>query len=135
LRDGLPDVSSSDRGSMNPDNRGSVGDSNGGGVGHGGNWDSDLGFNWLTVLLGNPLSHGVTVNSLLQVASGDWHGLGNLLWSVDTDLLGHLAAVRLDSSVGSGHCSWGSVAHQGWCGSMGHIGGSNSMTIKSTMAI
>jgi len=130
--DGLPDVSSGDRGSMNPDNRGSMSNSNRGSMGHSGNWNSDLGLNWFAVLLGNPLGHGVAVNSLLQVAGGDWHALGNLLGSVDTDLLGHLAAVRLDSSVGSGHSSWGSMGHKGWSSSVGHIGGSDSMAIKTS---
>jgi len=146
FRYGLPDVSSSDRGSMSHTNGcgmgnsnwGGVSNGNWGGVGHSGNWDGHLGLNWLAVLLRNLLGHSVTINSLLQVAGGDWHGLGDLLGGVDADLLGHLAAVRLDSCVGSGHSSrsshygWGGMSHHGWGSSMGHKRGSNSMAVKTS---
>jgi len=97
--------------------------SNWSGVSHsnwGSNWDSDLGLNSLAVLLWDPLGHWGADDVLLDMAGGDWHSLGDLLGGVDTHLLGHLTAVRLDGDVRSGNSSWGS--DHSW----GGVGNANS---------
>jgi len=110
-------------GNMANSHRGVVGDGNWGGMGHG-NWDSNLGLDSLAVLLGDLLDNLVTVNSLLEVALGDWDGLGDSLGRVDANLLGHLTAVRLDGGVTGSHGSWG--------GSVGHVWSSNAVSQKTS---
>jgi len=138
----LPDMSGSnwagmaDGGNMAHSHWGVVGNSNWSSMGHSGDWDGHLMLDGLTVLLGNLLGNRVTVNSLLQVALGDRDSLRDLLGSVDTNLLGDLTAVRLDSGVARGNSSWG--VHNCWGsmgnnrGSMGNIGGSNAMPQKTS---
>merc|ERR1719369_2334526 len=117
--------------------RGGVGHGNWGGMGHG-NWDSNLGLDSLAVLLGDLLDNLVTVNSLLEVALGDWDSLGDSLGRVDANLLGHLTAVRLDCGVAGSHGSWGvnncgsRVGNDSWGGSVGHVRGSNAVSQKTS---
>jgi len=135
----LPDVSDSHWGgvgNMANSHWGGVGDGNWGWMGHG-HWDSNLGLDSLAVLLGDLLDNLVTVNSLLEVALGDWDGLGDSLGRVDANLLGHLTAVRLDCGVAGSHGSWGvhncrsSMGNNSWGGSMGHVWGSNAVSQKT----
>ena len=91
----------------------------------GSNWDSNLVLNLLAVLLGDPLGDWGADDILLDVAGGDWHSLGDLLGGVDTNLLGHFTAVRLDGDVRSGLSSWGSVSHS-W--GMGHVAGAHCVS-------
>jgi len=121
-------------GNMTHSHWGMVGHGDWGGMGHSGNWDSHLGLDCLAVLLGDLLGNFMTGNSLLQVALGDWDSLGDLLGSVDTDLLGDLTAVRLDGGVAGSDGSWG--VHN--CGSgmghdtsMGQVWGSDAMSQKA----
>jgi len=107
---------------------------------NGGHWDGDFGLHWLTNLLGDPLGDWSADDILLNVAGSDGHSLGDLLGGVDTHLLGHLTAVRLDGDVGSGLGDRGSHCHSlGDRGGMGHIGGTiakaNSGTIAETSTV
>merc|ERR1719312_1268495 len=92
---------------------------------NGGHWDGDFGLHWLTNLLGDPLGDWSADYILLNVAGSDGHSLGDLLGGVDTHLLGHFTAVRLDGDVGSG---------LGDRGGMGHIGGTIAKGNSGTVA-
>ena len=92
-------------------------------------WDSNFGLHWLAHLLGDPLGDWNADDILLNVTGSDRHSLGDLLGGVDTHLLGHLTAVRLDGDVGSGNSSWGSDSHSLGDGSgMSNVGGAHSVS-------
>jgi len=102
---------------------------------NGGHWDGDFGLHWLTNLLGDPLGDWSADHILLNVAGSDGHSLGDLLGGVDTHLLGHFTAVRLDGDVGSGLGDRGSHCHSlGDRGGMGHIGGTIAKANSGTVA-
>jgi len=112
--------------------------SNWSGVSHsnwGSNWDSDLGLNSLAVLLWDPLGHWGADDVLLDMAGGDWHSLGDLLGGVDTHLLGHLTAVRLDGDVRSGNSSWGSDHSWGGVGNANSSVGNANSSVGNAQAV
>ena len=96
-------------------------------------WDSNFGLHWLAHLLGDPLGDWSADDILLNVTGSDRHSLGDLLGGVDTHLLGHLTAVRLDGNMGSGLGNWGSHCHS--LGDRGHIGATIAKASSGTVAV
>jgi len=100
-------------------------------------WDGNFGLHWVANLLGDPLGDWSADDILLNVAGSDGHSLGDLLGGVDTHLLGHFTAVRLDGNMGGG---LGNLGDLGDRGSMGHIGGTtvaiaSSGTVAETSSV
>ena len=97
-------------------------------------WDGNLGLHWVAHLLGDLLGDWSADDILLNVAGSDRHSLGDLLGGVDTHLLGHFTAVRLDGNMGGG------LGNLGDRGSMRHIGGgtvaiASSGTVAETSSV
>jgi len=97
-------------------------------------WDGNFGLHWVAHLFGDLLGDWSADDILLNVAGSDRHSLGDLLGGVDTHLLGHFTAVRLDGNMGGG------LGNLGDRGSMGHIGGgtiaiASSGTVAETSSV